>query len=102
MDIDTLEFDSTYQNAKSFHILDVREELEYNTFNLGGTNIPLGRLIREIDDLEFEKDQPLVVLCQHGIRSETARKVLEQAGYVNVRNLKNGILGWRKLNQRRQ
>ncbi|NEU06853.1 rhodanese-like domain-containing protein [Flavihumibacter sp. R14] len=78
-------------------IIDVREQLEFHTFNIGGENIPLGNLLAEVDDLEFDKNLELVVVCQRGIRSETARRVLSGNGFTNVMNLSGGLLAWRKL-----
>ena len=81
-----------------FQIIDVREELEYQTFNLGGDNIPLGKLLTEADDLEYDKEMEIIVICQRGLRSETARRTLSNLGYKNVRNLSGGLLAIRKLN----
>ena len=81
-------------------LLDVREELEFHTFNIGGLNIPLGNLIRGIDDLEINPEEEIVVICQRGIRSFTACSVLEAAGFKNVINLSDGLLGWQKHVQR--
>lgn len=77
-------------------LIDVREELEFHTFNIGGENIPLGRLISGTIEFEFNKEQEIIVLCQRGLRSETARRVLVSKGYDNVKNLQGGLLAWRK------
>lgn len=97
MDISAIEFCSRYQESNSFIIIDVREQLEFNTFNLGGNNIPLGTLIRDIEELDYSIDEEIIVICQHGLRSETARRALSQKGYKNVRNLKGGVVGIQKL-----
>jgi rhodanese-related sulfurtransferase len=81
-------------------LLDVREELEFHTFNIGGINIPLGHLIRGIDELEIDQEEEIVVICQRGIRSLTACNVLKAAGYKNILNLNDGLLGWQKHIQR--
>jgi rhodanese-related sulfurtransferase len=80
-----------------FQIIDVREELEYQTFNIGGDNIPLGKLLTEADDLEYDKEIEIIVICQHGLRSETARRTLTNLGFNKVRNLAGGLLAIRKL-----
>jgi rhodanese-related sulfurtransferase len=99
MDISATELQQRYANAETVTILDVREELEFHTFNIGGDNIPLGNLLRSVDDLDYNKQLEIIVVCQHGLRSETARRVLEQHGYMNVKNLNGGLLGWRKLDR---
>jgi rhodanese-related sulfurtransferase len=80
-----------------FKIIDVREELEYQTFNLGGDNIPLGKLLTEAEELEFDKGIEIIVICQHGLRSESARRILTNIGFNQVRNLAGGLLAIRKL-----
>lgn len=84
------------QNEESVHILDVREELEFHTFNIGGENIPLGKLPSVLEDLEWDSEEEIVVICQRGIRSDTACRILAQAGFSNIKNLVGGLLEWRK------
>lgn len=97
-DITAIEFVNLNPKSTSLKIIDVREELEYQTFNLGGENIPLGKLLRDIDDLEYDKGDEIIVLCQRGLRSETAKRALQNKGYRHVKNLIGGILAIRKLN----
>ncbi len=94
--ISASELHAKFKAAQSPVLLDVREELEFHTFNIGGQNIPLGHLIQRIDDLEIDLGEEIVVICQRGIRSLTACSVLEAAGYKNVLNLNDGLLGWQK------
>lgn len=98
MDISASQLKQRFANSETVNILDVREELEFHTFNIGGDNIPLGNILRSIDELDYNKHQEIIVVCQHGLRSETARRVLEQHGFMNVKNLSGGLLAWRKLN----
>lgn len=99
-DISTIEFLELLKN-ENHHIilLDVREEIEFHTHNVGGTNLPLGKLPDAIEneELDFSKDDTIIVICQRGIRSKTAKTVLEQNGYRNVRNLLGGLLNLRKV-----
>jgi molybdopterin/thiamine biosynthesis adenylyltransferase/rhodanese-related sulfurtransferase len=39
-------------------------------------------------------DQPVVIHCRSGIRSEEASRILIQAGHPDVRNLEGGVLAW--------
>ena len=97
MDISAVEFNSRYKEPETFIIIDVRDELEFQTFNLGGDNIPLSLLVAEVSELDYKKDSEIIVICQRGLRSETARRTMVQHGYTNVRNLTGGLLAWRKL-----
>ena len=86
MDISAKDFN---QLQTDYVIIDVREKLEYHTFNIGGLNIPLGKLSEVIADEELDIDQEkhIIVICQRGIRSKTAKILLQNAGYKNVSNL---------------
>lgn len=96
MNISAAEFYIRHNSNKPLIIIDVREPLEFNTFNVGGVNIPLGILIRDIEELAYQKDDEIVMICQHGLRSETARRVMKQNGYNNVRNLAGGLIAYQK------
>lgn len=80
-------------------LLDVREPIEYHTFNFGGLNIPLGKMqqILADDEFEFSTEKPIVVVCLHGIRSKTAKVILTQFGYKNVRNLTGGLVKLQRI-----
>lgn len=96
MNITVNELKERLTGHELIRLIDVREVLEFHTFNIGGDNIPLGKLIAEVDDLEYEKDQELVLVCQRGLRSETARRLLNSHGYLNAKNLTGGLLAWRR------
>jgi rhodanese-related sulfurtransferase len=95
MDITADELKSRIENGEKPFIIDVREEHEYNEDNLGGVLIPLGSLPHHIDELEEYQDQEVIVQCRSGARSATAKAILEQHGFQNVRNLLGGILAYR-------
>lgn len=96
MNITASELSERLINPESVRIIDVREELEFHTFNIGGENIPLGKLLAGVNDIEFNKEEEIVVVCQRGLRSETARRVLVSHGFGNVKNLSGGLLAWRR------
>jgi len=97
-DISAAEFQQRILESDAFQIIDVREQIEFLTFNIGGENIPLGRLISTADELKYDKQLEIIVVCQRGLRSKTAKLELMKQGYLNVRNLTGGILAIRKLN----
>ncbi|MCI8401841.1 MAG: FAD-dependent oxidoreductase [Lachnospiraceae bacterium] len=63
-------------------LLDVRSGGEYEGGHAEGfeTHIPLDRLRERMKELEREK--PVYVMCQSGLRSYIACRILTQAGYV--------------------
>lgn len=74
-DIDSLPMDG------SVTFLDVRTVGEYNRGHLEKfKNIPVDELRGHLD--EIEKDKPVYVICQSGIRSYIATRILEGAGYT--------------------
>ncbi|WP_207425197.1 rhodanese-like domain-containing protein [Pedobacter sp. SYSU D00535] len=95
-DISASELKEKLSNGVQVHIIDVREQLEFHTYNIGGLNIPLGTLGQELEELEFEKEEEIVMVCQRGLRSETARRLMAANGFINVRNLTGGLLAYRR------
>lgn len=78
---------------EDFQLIDVREDFEYETSNIGGQLIPLGGILIETDKISHDK--PVVVMCRSGKRSAAAIMQLEQQGYTNLYNLQGGILAWK-------
>ncbi|WP_345951951.1 rhodanese-like domain-containing protein [Mucilaginibacter sp. PAMB04274] len=85
------------QRGEVLHLLDVREPIEYHTHNIGGTNIPLGQLHSQLDELEWNTDDEIIVICKAGVRSRTAQSILQQNGYEHIRNLTGGLLAIQRL-----
>jgi rhodanese-related sulfurtransferase len=96
-DISAIELKDKLEKKDSVFLLDVREKLEFYTFNIGGQNIPLGQLSNRIDELPEDLSAEIVVICQKGIRSRTAQTLLIQAGYTNIKNLKAGLSAFHRI-----
>lgn len=75
-------------------LLDVREQYEFDEFNLDGQLIPLGEFMNALPDLEDKKDAQIVVHCRSGKRSAIAQEMLLEAGFKNVKNLQGGVVAW--------
>jgi rhodanese-related sulfurtransferase len=83
------------QHQTGFKIIDVRWHSEYEEARLpNSVHIPLGYIIRNLDTLE--RDQPLIVHCQAGVRSVIAASILQKYGFEHVTNLVGGIESWQK------
>lgn len=91
-EITVQELKEKLDKGEDFQLIDVREEFEYETSNLGGQLIPLGGILIEAD--KVSKDKPVVVMCRSGKRSAAAIMQLQQLGYSNLTNLQGGILAW--------
>jgi len=77
------------ESGKIFLLLDVREIFEHDHFNIGGINIPLGELSKELNHIPADKD--IVVYCAKGIRSVIAIQKLEAKGITRTFNLTGGV-----------
>lgn len=80
----------TLLDEGTVHLLDVRtsEELDEAAI-VGALHIPLHELPGR--HAELPRDKPIAVLCHHGVRSETAARFLDKAGFVDVMSVMGGI-----------
>lgn len=77
-------------------ILDVRTADEYDTAgHIPGANLLPVDLIAAAPATLPRDGKPLLVYCQHGIRSVTASRFLAAAGFTDVMNLVGGLSNWR-------
>jgi adenylyltransferase/sulfurtransferase len=86
------ELKSRLENGNKVSVLDVREPHEYEVANIGARLIPLNELPERL--VELDRDEPLAVHCKTGGRSARAVKLLRDAGFQNVYNVKGGIDAW--------
>jgi len=95
--IDAQNLKSRLLGGESLNLLDVREEIEYHTYNIGGKNIPLSKLTNNPGLIGYNKTDEIIVICKAGLRSGTAQSILIQNGYQNVKNLTGGLLALQRL-----
>jgi sulfur dioxygenase len=77
-------------------VIDVREPIEFNgpLGHIDGAElVPLAQVGGRLDD--WDKVQPIVVVCRSGARSAQACKVLVDAGFRDVSNLDGGMVALR-------
>ncbi|WP_461452144.1 rhodanese-like domain-containing protein [Mucilaginibacter sp.] len=94
------EFTERIQNGETINLLDVREVIEFSTYNIGGRNMPLSKLASSMNELDYNKIDEIVVICKIGMRSKTACTLLQENGYQNVRNLAGGLIALQKINNK--
>jgi rhodanese-related sulfurtransferase len=84
------------QNHPELPLIDVRTEQEYTQLGhlTGAKLVPLQTLAERVGELEPLKEQPVLVYCQHGVRSMHACGYLEQMGFTQLYNLAEGFVGW--------
>ena len=75
---------------RDFQLIDVREAIEHEAFNIGGILIPLADILRQRE--RILTDRPVVFYCKKGIRSQIAiQKLQRYFPEASFFNLQNGI-----------
>ena len=73
---------------KGAPIIDVRTPGEFKKRHLeGAINLPVNEVADRISTVTTNKSAPILVHCQSGGRSATAKKKLDAIGYTNVIDL---------------
>ncbi|WP_058308797.1 rhodanese-like domain-containing protein [Gracilibacillus massiliensis] len=79
---------------KNKQFVDVRTPAEFQRNKIKGfKNIPLHTIAKSATD-ELATDKEVVVICQSGMRSQKAAKILKKQGFTNVTNVKGGMSAW--------
>jgi len=84
-------------NAQNDEVyIDVRTWVEHKVNNIDGdTRIHVSEIVEGVSEQFPDKQTPIRLYCERGVRAETALQRLEAAGYLNVKNL-GGIEDVRK------
>ncbi|GGZ55612.1 rhodanese-like domain-containing protein [Mesonia mobilis] len=88
------------QQKDSVILLDAREPEEFQVSHLkNATYVGYKDFSAEEIQQQFpDKNQPIVVYCSLGVRSEKIGEKLQQLGYKNIQNLYGGIFEWKNNN----
>ena len=92
-EISVKELKAMMDAKEDFQLIDVREQHEYDTCQIGGELIPMGEVADNVE--KITKDKKVIVHCRSGKRSASIIQMLEnEHGYKNLYNLKGGIMAW--------
>ena len=92
--ISTTELKAELRN-KDKQFIDVRTPNEFKGNHIKEfKNIPLYDLQKKASQLS--KDREVFVICQSGMRSSNASRILKKMGFEKVTNVKGGMSAWRK------
>lgn len=81
--------------GEKFHLVDVREESEWQQGHLpGATHMSKGVIERDVEGKIPDKDAEVVLYCGGGFRSALAADNLQKMGYRNVISMDGGWKGW--------
>lgn len=74
-------------------VLDVRELSELAIARIEGSiHIPMNQVPER--HAELDKEQNIIVMCHHGVRSQQVAQYLKHCGFSSVFNLSGGIDAW--------
>lgn len=84
-------------NRSNALVLDVREDAEFAAGHImEAKHIPLSQLAGRIEELKKHKNKPILVNCQHGVRSGKACDILKKHEFAQVHYLEGGLEAWAK------
>jgi rhodanese-related sulfurtransferase len=92
--IDAEQLDSLLKGGEII-LLDSREVEEYEISHIQGAKHVGYDAFKKAAVKDLPKDQPVVVYCSVGYRSEKIAEKLEKMGFANVLNLHGGIFDWK-------
>ncbi len=80
----------------NIRLLDVRTPSEYQGGHIvKAQNVPLNT----IDTYQATKDQPVYIICQSGMRSKQATRILSKKG-IEAINVRGGMSQWHGLTKK--
>ncbi|PEP57009.1 MULTISPECIES: rhodanese-like domain-containing protein [Bacillus] len=83
----------TEMNKKNKQFIDVRTPGEFRGNHIQGfQNIPLNELAQKASHLD--KNKEVIVICQSGMRSKQATKMLKKLGFQHITNVSGGMNAW--------
>lgn len=97
--VETLPASISVQEAHDLYqdgvfVLDVRTQEEWDEFHAPNTTlIPLDQLESRLGELP--KDEPIIVVCRSGNRSQAGRDILLANGFESATSIDGGLNAWR-------
>ena len=93
-DIDPAQAPEWLRQHVGSEVLDVRTPAEFARDHIPGARlVPIDELGDRLD--EIDPSRPLLIVCEHGIRSAIACEVLSDRLTAPLANLRGGMARWR-------
>jgi len=79
-----------------FTLIDIREVYEFESASIDGTDLllPTSMIQSHLDKLEALKDEPVILYCRTGNRTNQVMTALERMGHEKVGHLSRGIISY--------
>jgi rhodanese-related sulfurtransferase len=85
------------ERGERFHLVDVREDLEWAAGHIpGALHLGRGVIERDIERVIPDSDAEIVLYCGGGYRSALVAESLQKMGYANVASMDGGWRVWRE------
>ena len=79
-------------------VLDVRGPDEHATGHIAGAkNIPHTDISARLSEIDTYRDKNVIVCCWAGGRADIAKRVLRDAGFSNILDLRGHMAEWERL-----
>lgn len=90
--IDAVQTEELIQKSNDKLILDVRSKEEFDKSHIkDAININYDNIKDNLGDIQGYKDEPVLIYCNTGNKSEKAAKILSKNGFTKVYNATDGI-----------
>jgi rhodanese-related sulfurtransferase len=84
-------------NQGSTLVLDVRDAPDFASGHLPkARHIPMQELPKRIEEIAKYKDKAVLLTCRSGSRAGAASRLLRNAGFTAVYQLKGGLAAWQQ------
>ena len=88
-----VELKARIKKQQSVRIIDLRDPVELQIINIPeAENVPFHQLTKEMK--RWNKEQEIILICHVGFLSSIAQRMLTEAGFNDVKNLKGGLQAW--------
>jgi rhodanese-related sulfurtransferase len=78
-------------------IFDVRSGFEFRSGHIpGAAHAPSWKIMLRLVSLPKDRQELLVLTCEHGPRAQMAKSLLSMRGYGNIALLEGHMSGWRR------
>lgn len=85
----------TILELEDVQLIDVRTPLEFNSSHIDSAqNIDYRSPSFKTDIEQLDKSKPVVLYCKSGGRSAKCAKILKEAGFKKIYDLKGGVSKW--------
>lgn len=78
----------------NYHLFDIRSQTEFEISHIEGANFIDYKNFSVKNFPDIPKDEPIILYCSIGYRSERIGEDLQEIGYTRVYNLYGGLINW--------